>query len=72
MPEQEIWVKLGGDKGGSSTKISFQILNVLKPNSVSNTTVFAAFAAQDTSANLNISLHPFQDQIQDLQENKWM
>ena len=35
IPEDEIWVKIGGDRGKSSFKIALQICNVLKPNSIS-------------------------------------
>ena len=37
IPQDEIWVKIGGDKGGGSFKMSFQICNVSHPNSVENT-----------------------------------
>ena len=30
IPTNEVWVKLGGDKGGSSFKMNFQ--NVINPN----------------------------------------
>ena len=33
IPDNEIWLKVGGDKGGNSFKMSFQIVNVNKPNS---------------------------------------
>ncbi len=33
VPENEIWIKIGGDKGGGSFKMNFQICNVLTPNS---------------------------------------
>ena len=36
IPEQEIWVKVGGDKGQGSMKTSFQICNVPHPNSCQN------------------------------------
>lgn len=72
LPAQEIWVKLGGDKGGGSTKFAFQILNVNHPNSATNTTVFAAFVAPDTAANIRTALTPFRDQVEDLEKNKWM
>ena len=29
IPADEIWLKLGGDKGGSSVKISFQVVNIV-------------------------------------------
>jgi hypothetical protein len=32
----EIWIGLGGDNGGGSTKLTFSFLNVEKPHSVKN------------------------------------
>ena len=37
IPESEVWVKFGGDKGGGSVKLNFQMVNVPHPNSVNNT-----------------------------------
>ncbi len=51
-----IWVKIGGDKGGGSFKMAFQICNVLHPNSPDNTGVFCAFEAPDNRTNLYIGL----------------
>ena len=34
IPATEIWVKIGGDKGGGSFKFNFQIVNNVSPNSV--------------------------------------
>ena len=48
IPEDEIWLKLGGDKGGGTFKFGFQHLNVECPNSLDNTCVFAPFEASDT------------------------
>ena len=31
IPQNEVWIKLGGDKGGLSVKMSFQIMNTEKP-----------------------------------------
>ncbi len=71
IPPEEIWVKIGGDKGGSSMKTSFQICNVRNPNSVQNTCVFAVFQAPDTSTNLHVALDRFTDQIASLQRAMW-
>ena len=59
IPPGQIWIKLGGDKGGSSMKMSFQICNLKAPNSVKNTCIFAAFQAGDT--NLHVADH-YQEQ----------
>ena len=71
IPQDEIWVKFGGDKGGSSFKMNFQILNVENPNSVNNTYVFTAFMASDTVFNLHVALDRYKDQIEELQRTKW-
>lgn len=71
IPEDEIWVKLGGDKGGSSFKMNFQIVNVPHPNSIQNTCVFAAFEAPDSTTNLHITLERYQGPVSLLQSSTW-
>ena len=71
IPPDEIWVKIGGDKGGKSFKMSFQICNVPSPNSVQNTCVFAIFEAKDTTTNLHVALDRFKGQIKSLQSTVW-
>ena len=56
IPQTEVWVKLGGDKGGNTTKMNFQIVNVPTPNSIHNTCVFCCFAATDSVTNLHSAL----------------
>lgn len=71
IPSDQIWVKLGGDKGGGTFKMHFQICNVCQPNSPSNTCIFCIFMAYDSVTNLHIGLDRYVDQIKDLQEKKW-
>ena len=71
IPTNEVWVKLGGDKGGSSFKMNFQLLHVINPNSIHNTCVFLAFQAGDSIFNLNVALDRYKDQVEDLQESAW-
>ena len=71
IPPDEIWLKVGGDKGGGSFKMSFQIGNVLHPNSVHNTVVFCAYEAADTSSNLHIALDRYTDQIRSIRDLEW-
>ncbi len=71
IPPGEIWLKIGGDKGGKTMKLNFQILNTLHPNSPTNTCVFAAFEASDTRSNTLIALERYQAQIQELKGLKW-
>ena len=71
IPQDEIWVKIGGDKGGGSFKMSFQICNVPHPNSVQNTSVITAFQAGDSAINLHVALDRYKDQVKDLNGMKW-
>ena len=71
IPEDEIWVQIGGDKGGKSVKISFQICNTLNPNSVQNTCVFTVLEAKDTPVNLHIALDRYHVQVESLMNTTW-
>jgi len=67
IPDGEMWLKFGGDKGGGSFKMSFQLGNVSRPNSVENTCIFASFNAADIPANLHVALQRCRDQVSLLQ-----
>ena len=70
LPESEIWVKIGGDHGGKSFKLSFQLVNVSNPNSPLNTVPFIVFQAKDTPANLATMLLPYAEQVKQLQSSQ--
>ena len=71
IPENEIWVKLGGDRGGGIFKATFQIVNVPNPNSVLNTCVFCCFMAGDSTYNLHVALDRYKLQVNKLQGMRW-
>ena len=71
IPEDEVWIKLGGDKGGGTFKMCFQPLNVMCPNSPENTCVFSLFEAPDTYTNLYICLERYIEEIDELQYKTW-
>jgi hypothetical protein len=71
VPSDEIWVKLGGDKGGGSVKIGFELANVANPNSIKNTVVFSMFEAPDSIHNLEMALKQYQDDVNSLQHETW-
>lgn len=62
---------MGGDKGGNSFKMNFQIVNTPTPNSVQNTCVFSIFEADDSATNLHVALDRYKPQIESLQGMKW-
>lgn len=70
IPQGEVWVKIGGDKGGTTLKASFQLCNIAKPNSYQNS-VFAIFEARDSPTNLHIALDRYEIQIRALQTLQW-
>ena len=71
IPPNEIWLKLGGDKGGKSFKMSFQIVNTENPNSPNNTCVFSIFEASDSVTNLKVVADRFGEEIGKLEEHTW-
>ncbi|KAL5505860.1 hypothetical protein EMCRGX_G007397 [Ephydatia muelleri] len=71
IPASEVCIKIGGDKGGGTFKMNFQIVNIATPNSVHNTCVFCCFAAGDSVTNLHAALDRFKDQIEHLNGMKW-
>ena len=71
IPEQEVHLKLGGDAGGGSFKMAFQIANLKHPNSKTNTVVFAMFHAKDTWTNLKTALMKYREQVNILNKATW-
>lgn len=63
LPSNEILVKVGGDHGGDSFKMCFQVANLADPNSTKNTIPFVVSSAKDSPANLATALTPFANQI---------
>ena len=71
IPNDEIWIKVGGDHGGDSFKISVQVLNTSSPNSKDNTIVVECFKAKDTYSNLKSGYERIQEDIHNLQHLTW-
>ena len=71
IPEQEVHLKLGGDAGGGSFKMAFQIANLQHPNSKTNTVVFVMFHAKDTWTNLKTALMKYREEVNILKEATW-
>ena len=52
IPQDEIWVKIGGNHGKNSLKFTLQIANTTKPNARNNTVVIAIVSVRDTHDNM--------------------
>ena len=67
----EIHLKIGGDHGGGSFKMCYEICNVNHPNRKENTIVFSIFQEKDSRANLRICLERFRAHINQLSKITW-
>ena len=67
--KNEIHLKIGGDHGGASFKMSFQVANVVDPNRQDNTVVFNIFVTKDYRVNIKLALERFKIQMKELQES---
>ena len=63
----EVHVKIVGDHGGGSFKMSYQIASVANPNSKDNKLVFSLFEAKDYRINMKTGLSRLAQQIDELQ-----
>lgn len=71
IPDDTIWVKVGGDHGGGSFKMCLQIANVQSPNSKHNTFMICLVNAKDSRYNLREILCTYRKQIDALQGTTW-
>ena len=67
IPEDELCVKLGGDKGRGSFKFNLQLVNTHKPNSLKGTSLISLVRAGDSTTNLHIALDMYREQVKELQ-----
>ena len=71
IPEDQIWLKIGGDHGKGSMKLCVEVANLLRPNARDNTHLIAKTDVKDTPENLHeISVY-FNPELKDLKRSKW-
>ncbi len=63
IPSNELWVKLGGDKGHGSFKLNLQLVNTANPNSIKRTVLLSIFKASDTTTNLHTALTMYKEHV---------
>ena len=72
IPEDEIWIKIGGDHGKNSLKFTLQVANINKPNARNNTVVIAIAAVRDTHTNMQRFLEgKLTEDLNTLQSHFW-
>ena len=67
IPQDELWLKLGGDKGRGSFKMNLQLVNVEHPNFQKNTVLLSMCMAGDFLSNLHTCIDMYREQISELQ-----
>ena len=71
IPNNEVHLKIGGDHGGGSFKMSFQIGNVEHPDKPDNTVIFSIMEAKDLRSNLMLCLERFKLHIDKIHKLEW-
>ena len=71
ITQSEIHLKIGGDHGGGSFKMSFQVANVSNPNKPQNSVVFSVMEAKDCKSNLRLCLERYGRQIDQFEKVTW-
>ena len=71
IPEGEVHIKISGDHGGGSFKMSYQVANISNPNKVANIVIFSIFEAKDSRLNLRICLERFKAHIDKIMNLTW-
>ena len=71
IPDDEVWVKLGGDHGRATFKLMLQTANLTRPNSKHNTCLLATAQCKDTPPNLRWITGPYKQQITELETMQW-
>ena len=71
IPDNEVHIKIGGDHGGGSFKMAYQVPNVNHPNRIDNTVIFSIFEAKDTISTLRMCLERFKAHVNKLTSVTW-
>ena len=56
IPSNEVFLRIGGDRGGGSFKMSFQIANTDHPNKVENTVLFSVDGSKRFESKFTVML----------------
>ena len=71
IPENEIWVKVGGDHGQGSLKFSLAIVNTKNPNSEDNNVLIGMACIKDSRENMEIFFESVRKQLVDVSNLVW-
>jgi hypothetical protein len=61
-----LYLKLGADKGGTSTKLCYQIVNLEKCNSAEKTQIICLYEGTDTDSNMRVMFGDYREEVEAL------
>ncbi|XP_077985527.1 uncharacterized protein LOC144440135 [Glandiceps talaboti] len=71
IPQEEAWVKVGGDKVGDFMKTCLEVCNVDHPNSINNTIIINMYKGIDSYYNLETATKALTVEIKNLEGSTW-
>ncbi|XP_041479492.1 uncharacterized protein LOC121427243 isoform X2 [Lytechinus variegatus] len=71
IPEDQVWIKFGGDHGGGSFKLAVEVCNVQNPNASHNTLIVGYYEGPDSVSSLQIMIRPIARQLKQMKKSKW-
>ena len=71
IPENEIWVKVGGDHGQGSLKFSLAVVNTRNPNSEDNNVLIDKACIKESRENMEIFFESVRNQLVDVSNLVW-
>ncbi|XP_072017401.1 uncharacterized protein [Amphiura filiformis] len=71
IPDDEVWIKVGGDHGKGSFKVAMSVCNTANPNSSYNTICILLLEGSETKANVQRVLPLIVDQLMSLEDMTW-
>ena len=71
IPEDQMWIKFGGDHGKGSMKYTMQVVNTEKPNSKHNTFVIGITETKDNNKNIAKCMSFLKPQLDELSNADW-
>ena len=71
IPENEIWVKVGGNNGQGSLKFNLAFVNTKNPNSMDNNVLMGMARVKDSRKNMEMFFYSIRKQLTDVKELVW-
>ena len=71
IPENEVWVKVGGDHGQGSLKFNLAMVYTENPNSMDNNILIGMTCVKDSRENMEMFFYSIRKQLADVEKLVW-